>query len=382
MAANSDVFKKEGQKEAKYRVFFYILHCDELCSARKTMCDKLEGILSKSSNFAATVEYITNDNPVDIMAAGRARGGGLPPGLVDINPDAVREFADLAPLHTALHVNQLSCALKHATALHKVCANAGQHGGFHVVLEDDALFGDEENLCKRLHEVLWNLPSDYDIVFMGLPTPNLPDDAADDAASLFVRVDKKRVFQRLSMPPSVQMPLLPCCDSYVVNPNAAARMLPLAKPVRFAAHLQLTWLIRKVPLNVYTSMPNIFVDGSKVGVYVSQLDPNNRLLWNDQFVKLEALVNSADILDMAKDPARLKATQEFVDGLAFKGHPDILRLLGRLQVRLGNFQEASVIFEQVFKMLSSERCVVNSQSTTLRDYMNLYRQLQDLPKVV
>jgi DNA-directed RNA polymerase subunit beta' len=61
---------------------------------------------------------------------------------------------------------------------------------------------------------------------------------------------------------------------------------------------------------------------------------------------------------------------------------DILRLLGRLQVRLGNFQEASVIFEQVFKMLSSERCVVNSQSTTLRDYMNLYRQLQDLPKVV
>lgn len=353
-----------------YRVFFYVLHSKALCGAREAMCDKLRGLLATSDSFHATVETIDAFEPEDIVK----HPGGIG-SLVELKNDALQEYPDLAKEVRGMHVNQLSCALKHVATLQRIVQNSRDRGGYHVVLEDDIVFGDEQALRSRLHDVFWNLPSDYDIVFLGLPSPK-PGSAGADNERL-VRVDGRDLFQVLASPGQFLMPMLPCCESYVVNPAAAARMLPLSKPIRLPANLMLTWLSRKLSLRVYSSVPNIFVDGSKLGVYLSQLDSNNRLIWNEHYLHLEELCKDKDKCRvLLQNPDKLRETQEFIDKIQFKNHPDMLRLLARVQMHLGNYKEAAAIFEQVYKVMVAENCVLNAGSQFLRDYMSLHVHLQ------
>jgi GR25 family glycosyltransferase involved in LPS biosynthesis len=339
-----------------YDVHIYVLHCAENCAARKPMCTKLAEALKSASTFKAHVEYVMEFDPQQLIGMGPNIAS-----MVDVNPEAVREHPDLAQSVRTLHVNQLSCALKHSVALSRIAASASRGSyGFHIVVEDDALFTDD--ICKQLHRVLMSVPTDYDVVFLGLPAPN------DVAASMKSGALKEPHFASLAS----AFPMPPSCEAYLVNPHAAMRMSSVFAPIRLSANLQLAWAIRRNALKGYFAVPNVFVDGSKLGVYVSQQDPNNRLMWNDQFAKLEALVNGP----LPSTPAELKAAQDFVDTLQFRTHPDILRLLGRLQVRLKNYKEAEVIFGQVYAILVGEKCVINSQSQFLADYMSLYRHLQ------
>lgn len=336
----------------------YVLHCAENCAARKQMCGRLEELLKSggsSHGFRAHFCYVTDFDPQQLIDMGSNMAT-----LVDFNADAIKDQPDLAPEVRTMHVNQLSCALKHAAALSRVASSAASKGGYHVVLEDDCLFTD--GLCEQLQRALQRVPTDYDIVFLGLPTPNaIADDLkAPDAPAV--------VFDELAK----TFPTLPSCEAYLVNPYAAMRMASAFAPIRLPANLQLTLALRRGSLKAYLAAPNLFVDGSKLGVYVSQQEPNNRLAWNEQFVKLEALVNGP----LPSTPEALQAAQEFVDKLQFRTHPDILRLLGRLQVRLQNYKEAEVIFSQVFSILSGEKCVMNQQSQFLRDYMSLHKHLQ------
>lgn len=347
-------------------VFVYILHCAPLCTARVSMCEKLVAALRSLSHLDTRVEYVTDSDPQALSAPNALSG------ITEVSADAVKEHPDLAALHRAMNVNQVSCTLKHISALRRVAANAAAAGGFHLVLEDDCLFGEEQALGARLKDILSHVPTDYDLVFLGLPTPNVSE--MDNTDRHFVKVGDKAMFHRLCSP---TMPLLPCCESYLVNPVAAARMLSIALPIRFVANLHLTYLIRRLSLSTYASMPNVFVDGSKIGVFVSQLDPNNRLLWNESFLKLEALTTEDGVKELQREPARMQEAQAFIDKLPFRGHPDILRLLARLQLRLGNFKEALEIFEQVHTIQVTEKCILNSTSQSLRDHMNLYRYLQD-----
>jgi GR25 family glycosyltransferase involved in LPS biosynthesis len=330
------------------------------------MCEKLVAALRSLSHLDTRVEYVTDSDPQALSAPNALSG------ITEVSADAVKEHPDLAALHRAMNVNQVSCTLKHISALRRVAANAAAAGGFHLVLEDDCLFGEEQALGARLKDILSHVPTDYDLVFLGLPTPNVSE--MDNTDRHFVKVGDKAMFHRLCSP---TMPLLPCCESYLVNPVAAARMLSIALPIRFVANLHLTYLIRRLSLSTYASMPNVFVDGSKIGVFVSQLDPNNRLLWNESFLKLEALTTEDGVKELQREPARMQEAQAFIDKLPFRGHPDILRLLARLQLRLGNFKEALEIFEQVHTIQVTEKCILNSTSQSLRDHMNLYRYLQD-----
>lgn len=352
-------------------VFFYVLHSKNVCSARLQMCEKLRDIVLNKDRaprtFEAHVEFIT-DNESDELVK---RPGGIA-GLVDMSQESLKEYPDLSNTPRSMHINQLSCAMKHLSALEKIASQAAttEEKRFYIVLEDDCLFGEEAHLCERLNDIFVNLPTDFDMMFLGLPSPQT--DAVDNER--IIVVNDKLKYHRLSKVPSMMMPILPCCDSYMLTPSAAERLLQFSRPIRLPANLQLTWSIRKASLNVYASMPNVFVDGSKIGVYVSQIDPNNRLLWNEQFLKLESLVNNVDQIVTSQE--NLKAAQDFIDKLQFKTHPDILRLIGKLQMRMGNAVEARVIFDQVYRVYTTENCVLNSSSQFLRDYMTVFGKLQ------
>lgn len=330
-----------------YEVHVRILHSPDVCVARRAMCDKLKTILEAAPELRAHVTFVTDHEPHELSALKSLAG------LVDVDPANARDVPDLAREVRALHINQLSCALKHAAAIAQI---ASADRGFHVVLEDDCLFG--EDVVSKLLQALRSLPTDYDLAFLGLPAPLSAQDTRPVRAVTLSSV----------------YPILPGCDSYVLNPAAARALLPWVRPVRMTANLQWNYLLRKQPtLKAYLLTPNVFVDGSKLGVYLSQQDSNNRLVWNEAYLKLEKLVAARDL---PKSPAELQAAQELVDSLPFKTHPDMLRLLAKLQHRLGNLREAETLFRQAYDITVAEKCVLNSSSQLLRDYMVLHRDLQ------
>ena len=326
-----------------YDLFVYLLHSPSRCPARAPMCKKLEERLCGSKMFRTHFTTITDYEPHEHATSAIA---------VDWNADV---FKDLQPelsrgACVPLDIAQISACAKHKAALHAIAMRANQ-GGYHVILEDDALFGDDVDY--QLDAMLRSLPTNYDVVFAGLPSPH------SSPSPLCIPLDQL-------------FTIVPACDSYVVNPASAARLIAAFSPVRLAPHLALTWAIKSHGMHAYASSPNVFADGSKVGVYVSQICPENRLLWNDQFAQLEAMANGP----LPQDDASKRAAQSFIDGLQFKTHPDILRLLGRLQLRLGNYADAEAIFKQVYTIVIGEQCVLNAQSTFLRDYMIMYKFVQ------
>lgn len=330
-----------------YDVHVYLLHSPSSCAARVAMCKKLHDVLASTSKFRASITEVTVHEPGDL----RMQPPEAVAALVDTSPDALKDQPDLAREARSLHVTQLSCCLKHAQAIQMIAQRVNE-GGYHLVLEDDVMFSD--TVADQLDALLRVLPTDYDVVFLGMPSPG-------GQPSIQTCVPLGSIFE-----------VLPACDSYLVSPHAAAKMLTAFTPVRLLANLSLTLAIRRHTLKAYSASPNLFADGSKVGVYVSQVDPNNRLTWNEQFIKLEALCNGRP----PATPTEIQEAQAFIDTLQFKTHPDVLRLLGRLQMRMGNFKEAEALFKQVHAILIGEGCVVNSNSTFLKDFMTLYRHLQ------
>ena len=214
-------------------------------------------------------------------------------GLADTDPSHVDD-ATFRPLVRNMHIRQLSNTLKHAAALKAVAKDSmggedddgkgkgnnkgkGKTGAhrFSLVVEDDALFG--QNIASTLRGACTLAPQDAGIVFLGLPSPV----SAPTQEGVSVFDDAVERFQ-----------VLPACDSYLVTPAAAAALSEHMHPVRFPTNVQLTYAIRRAGIRAYLAVPNVFVDGSKLGVFACSLDPNNKLVWNQSFCKLDALVRS------------------------------------------------------------------------------------------
>ncbi len=329
-----------------YDLYVYLLHSPSRCPARAPMCDKLKARLHESDKFRTHFITVTDYEPHESATASIH---------VDWTPEAFKDHPELSSKGACvpLDIAQISACAKHRSALVAIASRANL-GGYHMIIEDDVLFG--ENIIENLDAMLRCVPSDYDIVLCGLPSPSTNN---NEVPWRCIPVDQ--LFN-----------LIPACDSYVVNPLAATRFVAGFSPVRLAPHLTLSWVVKKHGLRAYASSPNVFADGSKVGVYVSQTSPDNRLIWNDQFAQLEALANGP----IPKNEGAMRAAQDFINSLQFKSHPDILRLLGRLQLRLGNFADADAIFKQVYSIMVGEQCVLNAHSSFLRDYMILHKYVQ------
>jgi hypothetical protein len=173
--------------------------------------------------------------------------------------------------------------------------------------------------------------------------------------------------------------VLPACDSYLVSRAAASRLAAAFLPVRVAAHVHLTYLFRALDLNVRLAVPNVFVDGSKLGFFPSSLDPNNRLLWNQPYCKLEAFVRQHASRPSVNPTAELERDREFqllCDAQPFKDHPDVLGMRARFLAACGRTADAEVAFAAALQGYDRHGCVVDAQSELLREYLRLYARMQ------
>ena len=223
-------------------------------------------------------------------------------------------------------------------------------------MEDDALFGDP--VLKSLATTVYNAPDDADLIFLGLPSNRSPPAGAvsfDDAGSLF--------------------PMLPACDSYLVTAEAAARMSASMSPIRFPTNIQLSYAIRTLGLKSYVAVPNVFIDGSKLGVFTCTVDSNSRLIWNQQYCLTDALVRGTD--PYANIDSERQQT-EFVrlwNEQPFKEHPDVLAQRGAFLAKRSQPEQARDAYQRAYDKYIADNAIVNNTSEFLRSFISLYGKL-------
>jgi hypothetical protein len=243
-----------------------------------------------------------------------------------------------------LDSRNVSNALKHLSAL-KSIAESGDPEAHHIVLEDDILAG--AHWSDALLACLQNLPEGYDIVALGIPGSS---EAQFQLASNLYEV-------------------LPCCDSYLVSADAASKLSRAFKPIRFITNVHLSYLAKTLKLDVYLHKPNMFLDGSKYGAFISTLTPGNQLILNREYIEAK---NALDKPEGKLDERVRKALYENPHSL----HPDFKHLQALYEWRKNGPAAAEPVFKDALACYDANNALITNESQFLRDYIRLHAEIQ------
>lgn len=340
-----------------YSLNVFVIHAKFL-ALRKDLCEDLKARLEGSDRLQVNFRYIEEFDPDSIPAS-------FVDTKVDINQSRNQKYA-FDTFLKGLHVRHLSNALKHHEAL-KLAAQSNDDT-YTLILEDDVVFGD--NVVNRIVSILDVLDSnpDWDVNFLGLPQP-IPKD--QDVGPKVSNV-------------STLFKVLPEISSYVVKNKSAQKFCDLYFPIRYATHVHFSFIyleraarMKKEPLRMTMTTPNVFVDGSKFGVYLSTLSSNNQLILNQDYSKLHNIIHAQNGYPVKEYTAEQKdAMSKMLNTVKFCGHPEFMVLRGIFETQIGEYEKANETFKKCHLIYKNNSCLINGESAFLSHYAQLHKYLQ------
>lgn len=327
-------------------IHIYVIHFTEL-KERQACVDSLLGF--EDSVNKVHVHLINENDPKDIEMAHVRQMIDVGEYPADHNPiykQFVRPFS----------MNILSNNLKHMNAIIRA-ANGGPDD-YHVILEDDVVFS--SNIVLQIRSLINGLreKSDWDVIMLGQPSSTM---ATTKNAELI---------------PLGSEALLPCCESYLLSSRSAKLLKERLLPIRFSTNVQLSYLFDRFQMKAFKVFPNIVGDGSKMGTYVSSVQPNNVLIFNNTFKEIYTLLSKGDDYLL---PADSEHILRLLDANEFKTNPDIMHMEGLFYKTKGDYRKAVEVFERAMSIYKENHAVVNNNSIFLRNYIDCYKKLQDEP---
>lgn len=258
-----------------------------------------------------------------------------------------------------LHIFQLSNTLKHHHAL-KMIAECENSNDFHLVIEDDVLYQDK--VCLQLDRIVTELKKDetsMGIVFLGLPSTL----KTDDNVPQFQPYDD--VFR-----------VLPYCDSYFIDSVTAKTLVDMFMPVKFISNIQMSFALTSSKCRSRIACPNVFMDGSKAGMFLSTLTPNNQLIFHSDYVRAKQTLDALNDQKLSKKEACNELDNIFKT-TNIREHPDMLHLKG-LYIWLvkGDAKDSQNIFDKALNIYKANSCILGQESQLLKDYMKTFRDTQ------
>ena len=325
----------------------YFIHCKAL-ALRKPLCDKL--LAKLEDGFQCKAKFITQFDPADI-------GCMNPDALMDITP-CPEPMTEFNPFIKKIDTPALSNALKHCAAIRSVVNNPSADKEWNLVLEDDVCFS--EGVIKQLMEAMAKLSStpDWDLSFLGFP-------------AIRELVDKSAEVPKLEPVLSVHK-TLPGCDSYFISKKGAEKLGKEFIKVKFDCNIHLTYLIKKLELQALVYTPSVFIEGSKLGTYVSSLNPNNLLIYNQVFREMFSLVQNTT----SYSEQDIKNFGKLWELTPYKTHPDFMYIKALFMFKRQLFKEARGLFEQCFENYRKNNCIINKESVFLNNYIELCKATQ------
>jgi GR25 family glycosyltransferase involved in LPS biosynthesis len=331
----------------------YVIHSN-LVELRRNNVNSLELALKNSKLFdEIKVNFVSDAEPESLSV-------DLQKQFTDLTPIPEDQGAPayFNPLIAPLNVRQVSCALKHVMALKAIAGSLSQDDEeYHMVIEDDVVYGDR--MSTMLADLLKALPDGHDLVFLGLPAPK----GSEDNGTGTLTCSFPAVYN-----------VAPVCDSYIVSKKGAAALAAKMLPLKFPCNVQMSLAIHLLKLSAHFSRPNIFIDGSKLGVFVSVIETNNQLILNADYFTAKALVDRPDDGE-AYTAEEIETLKRLFDSMRFKQHPDIVYLLARLELRLKNYARANELFAACFSAYQNNNCILNNQSVFMKSYIDMCKEV-------
>jgi GR25 family glycosyltransferase involved in LPS biosynthesis len=272
---------------------------------------------------------------------------------VDYNPIQEEELKVFNQLLRNIHVNQLSNALKHHKAMEYISTLSGDDD-VNIILEDDVLFVAE--MPHLLEQALSQFKKEHDLVFLGLPINKEPP------------ANNKIVVEAVDPMYTV----LPLCDSYIISTSCASKLHAQYLPIKFPNNIHLSYIMKKLSLNAQQTRPNVFVDGTKYGVFPSSLTINNPLIFNREFLVISNMINKPT--ELTKD--EIKAAEQVLASSPVKDNHEFVYLRAKLLMKMKKMKEAEESFEKAYDTALKCGCIVNHESVFLKDFIRYYKEIQ------
>ena len=332
------------------RLNVYIIHAAYLVDRRRVI-DELRKTLAKytfSHLKVGDITVIEKFDPSDLKAEDVQPKVNYTPLPADV-PEAQLYNAFLR----VLHINNVSNSLKHHEALRMISEGDDE---LHLVLEDDLLY--EPKVCMLLDRLVAQLAAGHEMVFLGFPNNEPINSTAGNTITL---KETKNVFR-----------ILPFIDSYFVTPATAKKLIADFFPIKFYTNIQIDYLIRKHGINSQQCVPNIFVDGTKYGMFLSTQVLNNELIFNRDYMVMKELCDKAVLSAEEKQNVQALITKS-----QLAEHPDFMFLVGKYHKNcLQDAMRAQEIYQKVYDGYKRNGIHINNESLFLRDYINLHSLLQ------
>jgi hypothetical protein len=137
--------------------------------------------------------------------------------------------------------------------------------------------------------------------------------------------------------------------------------------------VQLSYLAETLDVPCNVANPTVFLDGTKVGGFISVLSPNNRLTLNAAFV------NAWRDITATSDAEQLKQLVAHMKSCSYAEHPDFLYLAAMGTAKGEGPEAAEPLFKSAMEVYDANAALLTSESTFLRDFISIYRDAQDLP---
>eukprot|EP00873_Tetraselmis_striata_P027003 jgi/Tetstr1/447267/TSEL_034704.t1 len=306
------------------KIDLYIIVSNQT-KVRAPKLDDLQNRLNK--NHDVRVTFITGNEPEDIT------------------PHKIRETVVIEKINSQIYdallrtlgPKHVSNALKHLDAL-KAVATDTRSGSYPIVLEDDPLTPD--TFDADFQTMFDNLPFGWDMIMLGLP-------------------GKTTGFQHLHD----VYKALPVCNAYMIKQSAASRIANTFLPLRYVTNIHLSYCLDAFGIKPLLYAPQLLIDGSKYGVYVSTLSPTNDLIFNKEFVLAKQQIyeglHQDALLTIRSSPLR--------------NHPDFMHLQALCELQVHGKEVAENTFEKALTVFEENNAITNNESKFLSDYIELYR---------
>lgn len=297
-----------------------ILHAANL-KCRKMLVDKLHEELPKIADCKITIVSQHDIAEID---------------------DAVVKSIISSDANGIFHPSQVSNILKHVAALKRVSAD-DDDSSVHLILEDDSLYSN--NMPTLFKTCMEKLPQDWDMVYLGIPFSTSP--LTPGAGLQFSKVES--LFQ-----------IVPCCDSYLVHPRSARTILKQVVPCTAPMNVQFSNVVKSGKIACYFTTPNVFIDGSKVGLYISSITPFNRLMYNAKYLELES------------KPAS-ERTEDALESADFRDHPDFEIMIAKSLSERKLHSDAVKHYERAYRAFVTDNplnVMLARQSPFMKSYIS------------
>ena len=256
---------------------------------------------------------------------------------------------------TALNCFQISNNEKHREAHKRIIEhskNSANNDNIYLVMEDDIVIS--KLYLNNINDLLVNINNtNWDIIFASLNTIN-----SNDSNNNFINY--KAVYKKL---------LSKSC--YFIKPKICELLYEEMNTFKLKYRHLLCKFINDNNNNIIFYNKNAFIEGSKLGLYPSSMNPSNYLFFNNNFIKMTKICAENDITsEDVKNAAEYLKNNEF-------DSPDFYHIMSMIYRKYGDIYNAKMCSNYALDSLKKNEGYLEKNSEILNHAIELYKYDQD-----